>query len=174
MNPPLPSRIRVIAQALNAQYDDGVLDYYRYRCCCRSCHVKYGALAIGVFEVLVMAYHFASCLILLIREDIAAHTASTAITMVGIALALGAVACVFYGVIKQKPLFVLPHLILQVRVEIGYLEDPDVNQSSSLGSQHRSAHQSSRHDGRRFGIRREIHSEHCRLRRYGAAQKRIA
>lgn len=86
----------------------------KHRCCCRCCHVRVGAIIIGALEMLYMLFQLINTIILYWRAG-DGHTLSFVITVVGIALGIAAIVLLFVGVITVKPLFLIPHLLMQVR-----------------------------------------------------------
>uniref|UniRef100_A0A914VRT7 Uncharacterized protein n=1 Tax=Plectus sambesii TaxID=2011161 RepID=A0A914VRT7_9BILA len=84
----------------------------KHRCCCRCCHVRVGAIVIGVLEMLYMIFQLVNTIVLYWRAG-DGHTLSFVITVVGIALGIAAIVLLFIGVITIKPLFLIPHLLMQ-------------------------------------------------------------
>lgn len=88
----------------------------RYRCCCSRIHVKKGALIVGVIELL-----WTAAIMFTFIAAFAMHTTSKvkissalfagALT-VGIVYSM-AVILMFVGVRKSRPMFLVPHLVIQ-------------------------------------------------------------
>src|SRR4051812_49157237 len=99
---------------------DDFIDFYRYRCCCRSSHVRHGAVIIGVCELLIMAYQLVNSVIALTKSDLDAHVVSISITFVALFIGVIVVGCLFFGLVKKKPVLLVPHLLMQVRIYIAW------------------------------------------------------
>lgn len=86
----------------------------KHRCCCRCCHVRVGAIVIGVLEMLYMFFQLINTFVLYSRAG-EGHTLSFVITIVGIALGIAAIVLLFIGVVTVRPFLLIPHLLMQVK-----------------------------------------------------------
>jgi len=89
-----------------------------YKCCCGCCHVRVGAIVIGVLELLYLAYELPLNIYLVMsNEPLPATGALTVAIVLHVMMPLAvliSIVLMFVAIGAQKHLLVIPHLVIQV------------------------------------------------------------
>uniref|UniRef100_A0A0M3IFM9 Lysosomal-associated transmembrane protein 5 n=1 Tax=Ascaris lumbricoides TaxID=6252 RepID=A0A0M3IFM9_ASCLU len=87
----------------------------RYRCCCKSLHVRTASLIIAVFELFYLLYEIFSSFYLLSRTG-DQYILSFSLSLFATFLAIVAVTLLLLAIKTTTPYLLIPHLLMQVTV----------------------------------------------------------
>lgn len=88
-------------------------------CCCGSIHVKYAAIAIGIIEICGVIVQG----ITLANGGLAGAASKTELVynLGAMIIAIMTIALMFWGIVREKPLLIVPHLSFQLLCVIVFI-----------------------------------------------------